>query len=107
MATEDLILQVDRQHLCSKIQGIAVILIITGLFYSYHCSGMPSFPHVGTAQQLLSNPMVTQAAVNYGQGLVDMGQSYIDRSVCVCMSIVLNLQEDVSFRLGWTVRSGS
>lgn len=44
-------------------------------------SGMPSFPHVGTAQQLLSNPMVTQAAVNYGQGLVDIGQSYIDRSV--------------------------
>ena len=60
---------------------------------------MPSFPHVGTAQQLLSNPMVTQAAVNYGQGLVDMGQSYIDRSVCVCMSIILKLQDVISSRL--------
>ena len=104
MATEDLILQVDRQHLCSKIQG-NVILIITGSFYSYHCSGMPSFPHVGTAQQLLSNPMVTQAAVNYGQGLVDIGQSYIDRSVRVCVCLSYSNYK-MSFRLGWTVRSG-
>lgn len=42
----------------------------------------PSFPaSFGTAQTFLSNPMVTGAAVQYGQGLVNMGQSYIDQTV--------------------------
>ena len=46
--------------------------------------GVPGFPPMGQAQQLFSNPVVAEAAMQYGQGLVDMGQSYIDRSVSVC-----------------------
>lgn len=40
-----------------------------------------AFPTLDTAQQLLSNPMVTGAAMQYGQGLVNMGQSYVDKIV--------------------------
>ncbi|XP_003385766.1 PREDICTED: protein YIF1B-B-like isoform X1 [Amphimedon queenslandica] len=50
--------------------------------YSESSAGVPSFPATfGTAQSLLSNPMVAGAAVQYGQGLVNMGQSYIDQTV--------------------------
>jgi hypothetical protein len=51
------------------------------LFEDTSGSGGSSFPPVGTAQQLLSNPMVTEAAIQYGQGLVSMGQSYLDSTV--------------------------
>lgn len=39
------------------------------------------FQNPGTAQQLLSNPVVAEAAMQYGQGLVNMGQSYLDQNV--------------------------
>ena len=44
-------------------------------------SGTPSFPNVGTAHQFLANPVVAEAAAQYGHGLVTMGQSYLDRNV--------------------------
>lgn len=47
------------------------------LFY-YYSPAMTSFSSVGAT---LSNPIVTEAAVQYGQGLVNMGQSYLDRNV--------------------------
>lgn len=45
---------------------------------------MTSFSSVGAT---LSNPIVTEAAVQYGQGLVNMGQSYLDRNVYIIIYI--------------------
>lgn len=56
--------------------------ILLLFYFSIVCSSGPSFPSIGTAQHFLSNPMVTEAALQYGQGLVNMGQSYLDRGVC-------------------------
>ena len=47
-------------------------------------SGVPSVPPMDMAQQaqqLFSNPVVTNAAMQYGQGIMSAGQRYIDEQV--------------------------
>ncbi len=54
----------------------------TELISPSHGSGAPSYPPVmGDAQQFLSNPMVTQAAMHYGQEVATHGRAYMEAHV--------------------------
>ena len=46
----------------------------------YVRSGAPSYPPM-MAQQLMSNPMMTTAAMHYGQELTSRGQAVVEQNV--------------------------
>lgn len=59
------------------------------------CSGVSSAPPLDMAQQLLNNPVVANAALQYGQGIMNVGQRYIDQEVRERRLCIDNLLCDV------------
>ena len=52
-----------------------------GIQLYFFASGVSSAPPMDMAQQLLNNPVVANAALQYGQGIMNVGQRYIDQEV--------------------------
>ena len=50
-------------------------------------------------EQLLSNPVVAQTAMHYGQGLVSMGQQYLDSSVSVPSHLLFKYISHIGYPL--------